>query len=162
MIWNFDAEGCGREFEEGIWKCSECDYDVCLRCFNEEVSGARFERFMERLLRMVNAGDAAAQNELAMFSGSGTRKDEREAARLYKLAAVQGHASAQVNLAVSYKDGTGVTTNSFARYIRFARDILGSPSPCCGSAAAARASMKSKWYSAVVSNRPALRVTVSI
>jgi TPR repeat protein len=37
----------------------------------------------------------------------GLPKDEKEAARLYKLAAAQGNASAQINLGVMYEDGSG-------------------------------------------------------
>jgi TPR repeat protein len=38
---------------------------------------------------------------------NGLSKDEREATRLYKLAAVQGEATAQNNLGVNYRDAKG-------------------------------------------------------
>ena len=55
-------------------------------------------------------GKRDAQANLGVFyetGRGGLPKDEREAARLYKLAADQGNAGAQANLGVFYEDGRG-------------------------------------------------------
>jgi uncharacterized protein len=61
------------------------------------------------LRRRAEAGDADAQFELAVAYDHGEKvpKDEREAARLYRLSADQGNASAQCNLAQCYVSGLG-------------------------------------------------------
>ena len=41
-------------------------------------------------------------------SGQGVAQDYKEAARLYRLAAEQGHAKAQGNLGIMYESGRGV------------------------------------------------------
>jgi hypothetical protein len=57
-------------------------------------------------------------------SGQGVKKDEAEAARLYRLAADKGDAAAQINLGVMYVEGEGVAKDlaQAARLVRLAAD----------------------------------------
>ena len=60
---------------------------------------------------LVEQDDAAAQNNLGTFyfmGAGGVTQDKIEAARWYRLAAEQGHASAQFNLGSMYDIGDGV------------------------------------------------------
>jgi uncharacterized caspase-like protein len=62
------------------------------------------------LYRLASGGDATAQNTLATYHETGRgglAKDEREAARLYRLSANQGNADAQYNLAIYHESGRG-------------------------------------------------------
>jgi TPR repeat protein/uncharacterized membrane protein len=76
----------------------------------------------------VARGDAASQNELGTWyeNGSGgLAKDDREAARLYKLAADQGDAEGQANLGFFYRNGRGGLTKDdreAARLYKLAAD----------------------------------------
>ena len=45
---------------------------------------------------------------IAWALGQGVAKDQAEAVRWFKMAAVQGHGSAQLNLGMSYFNGQGV------------------------------------------------------
>lgn len=56
------------------------------------------------------------------LDGDGTEKDEHEAFRLYKQAADLGSGSAQFNVAILYRDGTGVkkSTKMALKYMRMA------------------------------------------
>jgi TPR repeat protein len=45
---------------------------------------------------------------MAYEKGQGVPRDYQEAVKWYRLAAAQGHQSAQINLGVMYADGTGV------------------------------------------------------
>lgn len=45
------------------------------------------------------------------YAGNGVGQDRQEAARLYTLAAAQGHVYAQCNLGLMYKRGEGVAQN---------------------------------------------------
>jgi TPR repeat protein len=68
----------------------------------------------------------AAAYSLAMrySTGEGMPQDHREAARLFRIAADQGHARAQHELACRYDEGEGVPQNhsEAARYYRLAAD----------------------------------------
>ena len=57
--------------------------------------------------------------------GTGVQQDHAESARLYRLAADQGEARAQFNLALMYEDGTGVPQDhaEAARLYRLAADL---------------------------------------
>ena len=57
------------------------------------------------------SSDTLAQFNLALrySNGQGVPKDEKEAVRLYRLAAEQGNAAAQTNLGWMYANGQGVT-----------------------------------------------------
>ena len=57
-------------------------------------------------------------------NGTGVAKDEREAVRLYRLAADQGDAHAQFNLGRCYANGTGVAKDEreSVRLYRLAAD----------------------------------------
>ena len=68
----------------------------------------RFERNLEK----ANAGDIIAQNYLGLMYAHGETKDDAKAAKWYRLAAEQGHASAQYHLGVMYSNGTGVPKDS--------------------------------------------------
>ena len=61
--------------------------------------------------KLANAGDITALDYLGYCYYCGTdgdNKDEKEAVRLFKLAADQGYANAQSNLGLCYQHGTGV------------------------------------------------------
>ncbi len=63
-----------------------------------------------RLRRLAGQGDASAQVNLGLLyenGRGGLPKDDREAARLYKLAADQGDAGGRANLGVFYRGGRG-------------------------------------------------------
>ena len=71
---------------------------------------APVDNSIEALQKRANAGDAAAQFNLALMhdNGRGVPQDFGEAAAWYHKAAEQGHAAAQYNLGVSYGMGQGV------------------------------------------------------
>jgi TPR repeat protein len=62
----------------------------------------------------MRRGDAARSAEdtwqlgLRSYTGVGATKDEREAVRLFRIAADAGHAAAQAMLGVAYRHGEGV------------------------------------------------------
>mmetsp|Transcript_40136 Transcript_40136/g.99184 ORF Transcript_40136/g.99184 Transcript_40136/m.99184 type:complete len:100 (+) Transcript_40136:133-432(+) len=78
-------------------------------------------------MRGDGARTSAAAFELAMryYEGeSGMHQDHREAARLFRLAANQGHASAQYMIGNAYYEGEGEVQNhrEAARYFQLGAD----------------------------------------
>lgn len=73
-------------------------------------AAARAESPLDALRRAAQAGDAAAQSELAdaYYVGRGVPQDASEAARLWTLAAARGDAAAKESLAGLYVEGEGV------------------------------------------------------
>jgi len=67
---------------------------------------------LEKNLEKANAGDIIAQNYLGLMYAHGETRDDAKAAKWYRLAAEQGHPSAQYHLAVMYSNGTGVPEDS--------------------------------------------------
>ncbi len=66
---------------------------------------------VEDIRRMADAGNARAQNALAVLysdGGRGVEKDEAAAFALYTKSAQQGYAPAQLNLGTFYLKGRGV------------------------------------------------------
>jgi hypothetical protein len=65
---------------------------------------------LRELVPLAKRGDAASQNTLgAMYAqGQGVQRDDKEAARLFRLAAEQGSVKAQHNLGWAYRLGRGV------------------------------------------------------
>ena len=57
--------------------------------------------------------DASAQRDLGacFHEGVGVRRDDRAAARWYRMAARQGDVMAQFNLGLCYRDGDGVAVD---------------------------------------------------
>jgi TPR repeat protein len=76
----------------------------------------------ERLLARAKAGDADAQLHTGnlFFKGAEVAQDYAEAAKWYRLAALQGRAQAQFNLAMMYDTGSGVGKNQ-AEAVRWYR-----------------------------------------
>jgi TPR repeat protein len=78
--------------------------------------------------RLRSGGLTFAQTSLGVFyeqGRGGLEKDDREAARLYKLAADQGYANAQSNLGNIYRDGRGSLPKDdreAARFYKLAAD----------------------------------------
>jgi len=73
--------------------------------------------------RAAASNVALAQGSLGVFCGhglGGVPVDRAETIRLYTLAAAQGHANTQHNLAVCYRDALGVPVN-VAEYVRLSR-----------------------------------------
>jgi TPR repeat protein len=62
----------------------------------------------EKLLAGAKAGDPEAQNELGNLYWDSRPPDKRKAVRWFRLAADQGHASAQFNLGSALMMGEGV------------------------------------------------------
>ena len=104
---------CGRQY------CGDCNVPALIgQVANCPICRAPFaapaEVYVERLLRLV-ARPPGRHTPEAQFNlgwmyedGTGVPQDFTEAARLYRLAAAQGHAAAQFNLGGMCKDGTGV------------------------------------------------------
>lgn len=61
-------------------------------------------------LRLAKQGNPAAQDHLGLMyhQGNGVKRDFREAARWFRLAADQGNTDAQTSLGVMYQDGEGL------------------------------------------------------
>ncbi|MBF0322310.1 MAG: sel1 repeat family protein, partial [Magnetococcales bacterium] len=70
-------------------------------------------RLMTRLQRMAEAGNLAAQVSLAQrhADGTGTPRNDLEAARWFQMAAVQGDSHAQLTMGMLYAQGRGVDRN---------------------------------------------------
>jgi TPR repeat protein len=71
--------------------------------------------------RATKSGNGAAANNLAKIHSDGlgtTKKDDREAARLFRVAADRGHAIAQSNLANFYQNGRGGLPKDEAEAVR--------------------------------------------
>ena len=68
------------------------------------------EQNIEQLSLAAIQGDTTAQYNLGVMyaSGEGVRRDEREAAKWFRMAAEQGLARAQFNLGLAYDYGDGV------------------------------------------------------
>ena len=82
--------------------------------FNKGLTAAQSGDFATALKEwkpLAEEGDAVAQYNLGQMyrKGDGVPQDDKEAARLYRLAAEQGYADAQGNLGVMYVFGKGVT-----------------------------------------------------
>lgn len=85
----------------------------CAACVGAALiwAGAAATAADDDLLARAQAGDASAQFELARrytTGARGTEEDPVEAARWFRLAAEQGDARAQTNLASLYRTGRGV------------------------------------------------------
>ena len=93
------------------------------------------EKALPWLRHHAHSGNKYALYHMAScyFSGRGLTKDEKEAARYYKLAADQGHADAQCCLGVSFANGAGVPKNvqEAARYYKLAADQGHAEAQCC-------------------------------
>ena len=94
--------------------------------------GSLNDRSISSLQSLANGGSANAQFELGSryYNGQGVRQDNVEAARLYRLAALQGHVWARFNLAVMYETGVGVgkSYSEAARWYRLAASQGHTPS----------------------------------
>jgi TPR repeat protein len=76
---------------------------------------------MEGIKPSAAEGDADAQCLLAKIyaEGDGLDQDLAQAAKLYRMAADQGHDSAQLKLGYCYQDGLGVPRNETKAYVWF-------------------------------------------
>lgn len=82
----------------------------------------RTQTAVRELIILVKAEDANAQfylGDIYRTGKGGIRRDVREAGRLFRLAAEQGHADAQYNLARMYSIGNGVPESPFHSYVWF-------------------------------------------
>jgi TPR repeat protein len=97
-------------FEAGLVAYSRRDFAGALREF----------------LPLGKAGDAHAQFTLGVMygNGEGVQENDVEAAKWYRLSAVQGFAAAQFNLGLTYAMGAGVPKNDFeaVRWYRLAAE----------------------------------------
>lgn len=129
-----------RRLEEGVTAYYAGDYDIAYRLLNPLAENgqprARFrvammyyrgrgvkqdvnlaETFIREALpeirERVEQGEAWAQADLASLYADGivVAENDKEAVRLYTLAAEQGYAGAQTNLGVMYANGEGVFRN---------------------------------------------------
>lgn len=77
---------------------------------NKAYNSGNYAEAIKILIPLSLNGDADAQFDLGdlYFNGKGVKKDDAEAARLFKLAAAQGHARAQFYLGDMYSAGRGV------------------------------------------------------
>ena len=92
------ATACTGDFDKGLAAYDVGDYATALA----------------ELRPLAARGDAAAQFKLGeiYYWDEGVIKDDKEAAKWYRLAAEQGNSNAQVNLAVMYYKGQGVIQDS--------------------------------------------------
>lgn len=94
---------------------------ICFQKGGEVVTSNHFDH----CLQAAREGVADAQYHLAIrLLYSSGNKDEQEAVRFFRMAAVQGHAHAQGYLGMCYAKGTGVAKNEqeAARYYGLAAD----------------------------------------
>ena len=69
--------------------------------------------FSSQLVKMAEAGNARAQNNLGdcYFEGKGVTQDYKEAVKWYRKSAEQGDWMGQANLGRCYSEGKGVAQN---------------------------------------------------
>lgn len=92
-------------FAAGCAVASGADYYEGLAAFK----AGNYEAALEQWQPLAEAGFPEAQYQLArMYHRGYAVQDDAEAARLYRLAAEQGHVMAQNNLGVMYEQGRGV------------------------------------------------------
>lgn len=82
----------------------------CVRCGDGEAEAAMAARGYNELVDMADEGDASARYNLAarLLEGDGAVRDPSEAARLFTLAAKQGYAPAQRQIALMHLHGRAV------------------------------------------------------
>ena len=86
------------------------EQNAALEPVRREVRLRNFERAIELLKPLAQAGNVEAQYMLANFyrSGRGAKKDEQLAAQWFEKASQQGHGKATYNLATLFEHGRGV------------------------------------------------------
>ena len=130
-----DIGECGQCFACGRQYCGDCNVAETIgQIVNpidcRELFTVSHEVNVERLTRLVARSPGrhmpAAQVNLGTMyqDGTGVPQDLAECARLYRLAADQGHATGQANLGMMYTNGTGIPQDhtEAARLYRLAAD----------------------------------------
>ena len=105
---------------------TEHSHSAVLGQCSEAYEAEYYEIALQEWETFAKDGNAGAQHNLGQIyrRGQGVPKNDKTAAKWYRLAADQGNAYAQNNLGVMYKDGKGVSRNydTALKWYRLAAD----------------------------------------